>query len=247
MSDQEKFALLRKILQAFGLSAEAVDDIINRILEFLSDKDPKAGPKVDYPYRLRDDFLSPAEASFFHVLRRAVEGWALACPKVALGDLFFAQTGDHRANRISTNRIDRKHVDFLLIDPQTARPILGIELDDKSHQRADRKQRDLLVEGVFAAAQLPLARVPVQHGYNVAELQALLREKAGRPAPVVEAAPAPVPAAAPLAPERFASPICPKCGGAMALRTAKTGTNQGSQFWGCAHFPKCRGIVAFQS
>lgn len=246
MSDQDRFGLLRKVLQAFGLSAEAVDDIIDRILEFLSDKDPKAGPAVDYPYRLRDDFLSPAEASFFQVLRRAVEGWALVCPKVALGDLFFAQIGDHRANRISTNRIDRKHVDFLLLDPQTARPLLGIELDDKSHQRADRKQRDALVEGVFAAAQLPLARVPVQHGYNVAELQALLREKAGRPA-AAEAVPTPVPAAAPVASGTKPSPICPQCGGAMVLRTAKTGTNQGGQFWGCSNFPRCRGIVSISS
>ncbi|UCF34407.1 MAG: restriction endonuclease [Phycisphaerales bacterium] len=33
---------------------------------------------------------------------------------------------------------------------------------------------------------------------------------------------------------------CPKCGGAMVLRTAKRGPNAGSCFWGCTGFPRCR-------
>jgi restriction system protein len=36
--------------------------------------------------------------------------------------------------------------------------------------------------------------------------------------------------------------LCPKCGSSMVLRTAKSGTNQGNQFWGCSQYPKCRTI-----
>ena len=36
---------------------------------------------------------------------------------------------------------------------------------------------------------------------------------------------------------------CPKCGGAMVLRTARKGPRQGKFFWGCARYPQCRGIV----
>ena len=36
-------------------------------------------------------------------------------------------------------------------------------------------------------------------------------------------------------------PACPLCGGLMALRTAKTGPRPGTQFWGCAKYPECRG------
>jgi len=36
-------------------------------------------------------------------------------------------------------------------------------------------------------------------------------------------------------------PACPQCGGALALRTAKTGKNAGQQFWGCASYPDCKG------
>jgi len=38
------------------------------------------------------------------------------------------------------------------------------------------------------------------------------------------------------------TPACPKCGSPMVLRTAKTGSSAGSQFYGCQKFPTCRGI-----
>jgi four helix bundle suffix protein len=37
------------------------------------------------------------------------------------------------------------------------------------------------------------------------------------------------------------TPVCPKCGEPMALRTARKGANAGSQFWGCCGYPKCNG------
>ncbi len=36
-------------------------------------------------------------------------------------------------------------------------------------------------------------------------------------------------------------PDCPQCGQPMVLRTAKSGRNAGSQFWGCSAYPECRG------
>lgn len=36
-------------------------------------------------------------------------------------------------------------------------------------------------------------------------------------------------------------PLCPMCGSKMVLRTARKGSNPGEQFYGCPHFPKCRG------
>ncbi len=37
------------------------------------------------------------------------------------------------------------------------------------------------------------------------------------------------------------NPRCPRCGKPMVLRTAKKGSNAGSNFWGCSNYPKCRG------
>lgn len=38
------------------------------------------------------------------------------------------------------------------------------------------------------------------------------------------------------------TPPCPKCNGPMVRRTAKSGPNAGSPFWGCTTYPKCRGM-----
>lgn len=40
------------------------------------------------------------------------------------------------------------------------------------------------------------------------------------------------------------APACPTCGKPMVLRTARKGKNAGSQFWGCAGYPNCRGTRA---
>ncbi len=39
------------------------------------------------------------------------------------------------------------------------------------------------------------------------------------------------------------APVCPKCGSAMARRTAKRGANAGKQFWGCSQYPTCNGVL----
>lgn len=41
-------------------------------------------------------------------------------------------------------------------------------------------------------------------------------------------------------------PKCPDCGELMALRTARQGKNEGSQFWGCTAYPKCKGTTPLE-
>ncbi|MGD9418396.1 MAG: four helix bundle suffix domain-containing protein [Verrucomicrobiota bacterium JB025] len=42
-------------------------------------------------------------------------------------------------------------------------------------------------------------------------------------------------------PPEQAPPKCPQCASLMTLRTAKSGKNAGSQFWGCTRYPDCKG------
>ncbi len=185
------------------------------------------------PYRVRDDFLSPAEASFFRVLATAAAPEYIVCPKVALRDLFFVcQGGERQAHQ---NRIAHKHVDFVLCDATTLRPAAGVELDDASHRRRDRMERDAFVEAVFAAARLPLVRIPVQAGYQIAAVRSELDAALPAGAPPIPAAPL-TPSAGP--------PVCASCATPMVLRTATRGQQQGQQFYGCANYPKCRHRVA---
>jgi restriction system protein len=55
----------------------------------------------------------------------------------------------------------------------------------------------------------------------------------------VPAAPAAIASSPALSAE--SSPSCPVCQSSMVRRTAKKGANAGSQFWGCSHYPACRG------
>lgn len=240
MQSQEKFSLLRSILRTFGLSAKAVDDITDRIVDFLSDRGGKPTHRFEYPYLLRDDFLSPAERSFYLVLKHIVSDRALISPKVALGDVFYVKSNNRSKFRTYTNKIDRKHVDYLLCDPKTVQPLLGIELDDKSHQRSDRQARDEFVEMVFKAAKLPLVRIRAQRSYTISELESLLRPHIG--SNQVETPNQPV-----ISEKESTTPRCPKCGIEMVLRTAKKGSTQGEQFWGCSDYPRCRGVLKYNS
>jgi len=199
----------------------------------------KLTSKKKYPYLLRDDFLSPAEQSFYLTLRHTVSDWALVWPKIRLGDLFYVSRMDKKMFWTYTNKITSKHVDFLLSDPKTAKPLIGIELDDKSHKRKDRQERDEFVDNVFSAANLPLARIPVKHSYSTSELDLILRQhidlnKVEMPIHLVNNE------------DQSLTPKCPKCGNEMVLRTAKSGANKGKQFWGCPNYPRCRGIIKIE-
>lgn len=208
------------------------------------------------PYRLRDDFLSPAELNFYRVLRQTVGQSVIILVKVALGDLFYPKTGNRRQNHAYRNKIDRKHVDFLLCDPQSMQPLVGIELDDSSHQQTDRQQRDSFVERVFEAANLPLLRQPVRSAYNVRMLITSLQELTSRdfeagsepasstPTTSFQSADSKSDEETPtLSLSTGEVPLCPKCQQPMVLRTVKkSGPHYGNQFWGCPDYPRCRGV-----
>lgn len=231
----EKLSFLRAPLKLLGLSDESIDKTFDFISDLLFEKDEKSS-RIEYPYYLVDEFISPAELNFFFNLKSAVEDTAQIFSKVKLNDLFYAKTGDFGKNRSYTNKIDRKHVDFLLCDPKTLRPILAIELDDKSHQRADRQERDDFVNHVFEAAKLPLIHISVQRGYSQSELKSQIsvylssERVSNQETERIQAV----------------SPHCPKCGSEMILRTAKRGDHEGGEFWGCSKYPGCRGILSIE-
>ena len=113
--------------------------------EIPADKD-----ELEFPYHVRDDFLSKAELSFYLVLKSMMKDYMVICPKVSLAELLYV---DHpNRNQSAFARIRQKRVDFVICEPLTMRPRFAIELDDNSHQRNDRLERDDFVEKVFEAA-----------------------------------------------------------------------------------------------
>jgi len=211
---------------------------LGALFGFLFQSTQNTGSTENLPYRVRDDFLSSAELSFFGVLNVVLQGRAVVCAKVNLSDIFFVAHPNE--NQAAYNRISRKHVDFLVCDLTTVKPLFGIELDDASHTRADRQKRDEFVEAVFRTAALPLVRIPAQQAYNVATLAAEIATYLGGR----QAAAAPTSTEdAPQMTSESGVPMCPKCHVPMVLRSAKRGDNAGQEFYGCVNYPKCRAIV----
>jgi hypothetical protein len=235
MAEQNRGCLFA-FLRLLGLRGEKPTSPLPRPAQDTVVPQPVQAPPeaTELPYRLEHSILHRSERAFYHSLRQAVGDRLVICPKVRLADIFFDQSpGYHWFNKIAY-----KHVDFLLCDPATFKPLLGIELDDASHQRPDRIARDEFVEQVFQVAKLPLMRLPVQINYEVHGLKAQIdRRIATAPAQPLD----PQPQQDPL------TPLCPKCGAIMVVRTVRRGDKQGQKFYGCTTYPTCTGTFPFDA
>lgn len=132
------------------------------------------------PYQTRRLLLSRGEAAFYRALRVAVRGQYLIAFKVRLADLI---TCEKRAwNDGFGHLIARQHLDFVLCDWKTTEILLAIELDDRSHELARRRQRDNFLNEALAAAGIPLVRFRAASRYDANTVAAVLAEALLQPA-----------------------------------------------------------------
>jgi hypothetical protein len=136
---------------------------------------PRSGPP---PYEKRGSLLTPAEQQFFHVLAAAVGDRLAICPMVRISDLLQVREGAPERGSWQ-GRINSKHIDFVLCDPYSLTPRVCIELDDATHQQPERQERDAFVNGAFAAAGLPLLRIPTAKTYDARSLHETVSKALG--------------------------------------------------------------------
>jgi hypothetical protein len=121
-----------------------------------------------YPYKLTPSLLTASEAAFYGALLLAAGRRYVVFAKVRLADL--CQDLDRWADIRAFNKVSSKHVDFVLCDATTFQPMLAVELDDRSHLRADRRSRDAFVDGIFRTMGLGVYRQWVRHSYDPAAI-----------------------------------------------------------------------------
>jgi hypothetical protein len=131
------------------------------------------------PYALTPRLLTDAERAFYEVLRSAVPSDLEIFPQVRLANLVHV-VGGGKQRKYDFYRIQAKCVDFVLCERGTTAPRLVVELDDSSHARADRKQRDAFVDAVLGDAGLPVLHVRWQPAYRTDELAAQISAGLGR-------------------------------------------------------------------
>lgn len=120
-------------------------------------------------YQKIEHLLSSAELEFYHQLTQLLPEYAVMC-QVGLSSLFRVDGKKHR--QASFNKIQSKHFDFVVIDPQSSKILVAIELDDSSHSRPDRVSRDKFVNQIAAEVGLKLVRyrpgdMPTREGLGV--------------------------------------------------------------------------------
>ena len=183
------------------------------------------------PYRLREQFMSTPELALLRTLREMVGTRYIICPKVALNDVFYIVRPNENVHFF--NKIFRKHVDFLLCDPNSLKPVIGVELV-KPVSRNETRDADQFMENLFISAGLPLVHVPSSDRYSqqdVAQLFQLAIMKVKETAPLRASAKA------------DSVPMCPVCGRMMVLRIHRNGSKAGKKYYGCMDSPKCNGVV----
>ena len=188
--------------------------------------------KERLPYRLRKRFLSFTELALFFVLQEMAEGHYIICPKVALNDIFYIQRPNENVHFY--NKIFRKHVDFLLCEPDDMRPAFGVELV-KPITKEETRSADKYIEDLFLSAGLPLVHVPSSEIYKLSDLVHLFQlaiQKIRETEALREVE------------SSDSAPFCPKCGLVMVLRIQREGSNAGKRYYGCMNAPTCSGVIA---
>jgi hypothetical protein len=78
------------------------------------------------------------------------------------------------AYQTAFNRIQSKHLDFVVCGPSDLSIQFAVELDDSSHNKPSRQNRDAFLEQALAASEIPLFRFPVKKAYTFEEVRSAI-------------------------------------------------------------------------
>ena len=113
-------------------------------------KERDGGAKLNSKYARKDALVTRAEYEFLLTLRQICPDKYEVVPQVALLSVI-----DKKTNTTYRNELFRI-CDYCFVDRDTFEPLLLVELNDSSHKRADRVQRDEKVAAICANAKMPL-------------------------------------------------------------------------------------------
>ena len=124
------------------------------------------------PFLIANSLLTKAEMNFYNVLKDIIDDEKqIICPKVRIIDVLWTKTYRVENKLTFINKVNRKHFDFVICDKETLKPLMAIELDDKSHEEESRKERDEFIDALFKDLNFKVVHIPVKYSYNPSELK----------------------------------------------------------------------------
>jgi very-short-patch-repair endonuclease len=117
--------------------------------------------KPDYEKR---KLLTDMEFKFYSELKKIIPTDQIILIKIRLADLI------KQKNFSDFKRISQKHVDFVLAHNSTLDIVGIIELDDHTHQKQHRIERDQFVNAALNSAGIPITHIKVKKNYDLQSL-----------------------------------------------------------------------------
>jgi hypothetical protein len=79
------------------------------------------------------------------------------CPQVRLADMLRIGGADRMGRTTALGKVASKSVDFAVVE-LTSGDVVLVELDDRSHDQAERRERDRFVNSVLEYSGIPVRR-----------------------------------------------------------------------------------------
>jgi hypothetical protein len=128
-------------------------------------------------YAHKPNLLTKSESAFIKELYKIVPEHVMICPQVRMADVLVVSDKVKKKNfKNFFYKISSKSVDFVFCDKKTMEILFCMELDDPTHNRKERIERDKLVNNAFYDAGMPLIRVPFSGSVNKIDYQKLESE-----------------------------------------------------------------------
>lgn len=115
--------------------------------------------KKEAQYYLKDALLTPTEIEYYDIIARAVAGKFFILPQINLASIIDKKGGGNFRSELFRN------IDFGIFDADF-KPLLLIEINDNTHFRKDRQERDEKVGKICKKAGIPLLTFWVKDGVN---------------------------------------------------------------------------------
>ena len=143
------------------------------LLKLLSDAlDYKAFAEAGFSkaYYKKEYLVTKSEHQFFSILEEILADKYYVFPQIHLDSLLEVKESEIY-KRNYRNKIDRKSVDFVICDKTYLKPLLAIELDDHSHYRHDRQDRDQFVNQALESVGLKCLHIKAAYNYDIPSLR----------------------------------------------------------------------------
>lgn len=135
---------------------------------------------IDYKkyYRPKRYVITKNELNFYTALLEvAKELDLIVFSQVSLYNILETKSNlDYKTKTIFFNKIASKSIDFVLVDKKNCRIKLCIELDDNTHKKEKRIERDNFINKLFKDLEIDLLRYPLYNIYYKDTLKKRIQE-----------------------------------------------------------------------